>query len=121
MYGEEQDWCWRAKAAGWEVWFDPEATVTHLGGASAARVPYEMLAHRFASSFKLLGKHEGAGAARLARALVAAAAVQNAALAAVRRLSRRDDADTFRHERKGAATVLKAALSGRPPRRPDAM
>jgi GT2 family glycosyltransferase len=117
MYGEEQDWCWRAKAAGWEVWFDPEAEVTHLGGASTARVPYEMLANRFASSFQLLAKHEGPAAAALTRALTAAAALQNMALATTRRLARRDDADTYRHERRSMAAVLKTALTGRPPRR----
>jgi GT2 family glycosyltransferase len=117
MYGEEQDWCWRAKEAGWEVWFDPEAEITHLGGASTARVPYEMLANRFASSFQLLAKHEGAGAAALTRALVAGGALQNLALAAARRLSGRDDAEAFRHERRGAATVLKTALTGRAPKR----
>lgn len=119
MYGEEQDWCARAKAAGWEVWFDPEATVTHLGGQSAARVPYKMLAHRFASSFRFLGKHQGARAVALTRGLLAIAAVQNVALAAVRRATRKDDAETFAHERRGAGVVLKTALKGEVPTEAD--
>jgi GT2 family glycosyltransferase len=33
------DWTERMRRAGWEVWFTPEAEVTHLGGDSARRVP----------------------------------------------------------------------------------
>jgi hypothetical protein len=115
MYGEEQDWCWRAKEAGWEVWFDPEAEVTHLGGQSTAQVPYRMLAHRFVSSFRILGKHQGAGAVALTRGLLAIAALQNNLLAAARYAARKDDAPTFRHQWTGNRVVLKTALTGRVP------
>ena len=113
MYGEEMDWCRRAKAAGWEVHWLPTAEVVHLGGRAAARVPYEMLAHRFAATFRFLRIHEGPGAAILARVLLGAAALQNAALILVRFLARRDDAATVGHELRGAATVIATALRGR--------
>lgn len=113
MYGEEMDWCWRARAAGWEVHWLPTAVVTHLGGRAAARVPYAMLAHRFASTFRFLRLRAGAAAALRARAFLAVAAVQNAALTLVRALARRDDPDTTRHDLKGALTVLGTALRGR--------
>lgn len=35
MYTEEVDYCWRAKKAGWEVWYEPSFSITHLGGASS--------------------------------------------------------------------------------------
>ncbi|MBW3534809.1 MAG: glycosyltransferase family 2 protein [Gemmatimonadetes bacterium] len=35
MYGEEQEWCWRVRKAGWRVVFDPFVTVVHLRGASS--------------------------------------------------------------------------------------
>ena len=35
MYAEDQDLCWRARRAGWSVWFTPKATFVHLGNASA--------------------------------------------------------------------------------------
>jgi GT2 family glycosyltransferase len=35
MYAEDRDLCWRARRAGWSVWFTPEATFVHLGNASA--------------------------------------------------------------------------------------
>jgi GT2 family glycosyltransferase len=115
MYGEEQDWCWRAKEAGWEVWFDPESEVTHLGGQSTAQVPYKMLAHRFVSSFRLLRKHEGTGAVALTRGLLALAALQNTVLAAARYAARKDDPTTFQHQWTGNRVVLKTALTGRVP------
>lgn len=36
LYAEETDWQKRMKSAGWNVWFTPDAQVTHLGGASGA-------------------------------------------------------------------------------------
>ena len=35
MYAEEVDWCFAMKKAGWEVWYQPDATIIHLGGASS--------------------------------------------------------------------------------------
>jgi GT2 family glycosyltransferase len=29
MYGEDVDWAYRVKQAGWEIWFNPEAAVLH--------------------------------------------------------------------------------------------
>lgn len=34
LYFEEVDFCWRAKKAGWQVWYVPESRVLHLEGAS---------------------------------------------------------------------------------------
>jgi hypothetical protein len=35
MYAEEVDWCFEMKKAGWEVWYQPEARIIHIGGASS--------------------------------------------------------------------------------------
>jgi GT2 family glycosyltransferase len=32
LYGEDLDFCWRAKLAGWKVVYFPEAAITHFGG-----------------------------------------------------------------------------------------
>lgn len=32
LYGEDMDFCWRAKLAGWKVCYDPAGTITHFGG-----------------------------------------------------------------------------------------
>jgi N-acetylglucosaminyl-diphospho-decaprenol L-rhamnosyltransferase len=37
MYAEDLEWCWRARRAGWEIWFEPGAVVVHVGNASGER------------------------------------------------------------------------------------
>lgn len=39
MYMEEQEWCYRFKKAGWQVWFYPEAEIFHIvrGGSPEGR------------------------------------------------------------------------------------
>jgi GT2 family glycosyltransferase len=34
MYGEDLEWCWRLKHAGWQIRFIPEATIVHLENQS---------------------------------------------------------------------------------------
>jgi GT2 family glycosyltransferase len=34
MYGEDLEWCWRMKRAGWRILFDPDALVVHLESQS---------------------------------------------------------------------------------------
>jgi GT2 family glycosyltransferase len=34
LYGEDMEWCWRIHKAGWEIWFNPDAVVTHLESQS---------------------------------------------------------------------------------------
>ncbi|HEY9724527.1 MAG TPA: glycosyltransferase, partial [Oscillatoriaceae cyanobacterium] len=113
MYGEEQDWCYRAKAAGWGVYYLPTAVITHLGGASAELAPHPMLAARFASSFRLLGKHQGLRAVLLTRVLLAIAAAQNCLLLLARRLSGREAPDAFFRQWCANGIVLATALRGR--------
>jgi hypothetical protein len=37
LYFEDNDWCLRMRKAGWRVVYNPQVTVTHLGGASQRR------------------------------------------------------------------------------------
>ena len=34
MYAEDLEWCWRARANGWSIWFEPAALVRHVWNAS---------------------------------------------------------------------------------------
>jgi N-acetylglucosaminyl-diphospho-decaprenol L-rhamnosyltransferase len=43
MYMEDVDLCWRLRAAGWSIAYEPAAQVTHTQGVSADRHPYRML------------------------------------------------------------------------------
>ncbi len=40
---EGMDWTARARDAGWEVWFTPDADVVHHGGASIRQVPWRWI------------------------------------------------------------------------------
>jgi GT2 family glycosyltransferase len=39
MYGEDLDWCYRIKGAGWKVYYNPEVTVLHVKRAASRRNP----------------------------------------------------------------------------------
>lgn len=43
MYGEDLDWCWRCKAAGFKVWYYPKAVITHYKGSSSKKIPFRAL------------------------------------------------------------------------------
>jgi GT2 family glycosyltransferase len=57
VYGEETDWCYRFKAAGWRVLFTPDAEIVHFGGASSRRVAYQMKLQLYGSILRFLRKH----------------------------------------------------------------
>ena len=67
MYSEEVDWCWRAREAGWVVYYTPEAVVLHEGGQSSAKVPVQRRSLVYRSKYLFLRKHRGALAASLFR------------------------------------------------------
>lgn len=61
MYFEETDWCYRAQAAGWEVWYCAEAEVMHLEGRSAGQAG-GFGQRQFQQSYRLfVAKHYGPG------------------------------------------------------------
>jgi N-acetylglucosaminyl-diphospho-decaprenol L-rhamnosyltransferase len=59
LYFEDNDWCLRARQAGWKVIYDPRFTVTHLGGQSQ---PQRQVANQlyYQSMLKFYAKHYGA-------------------------------------------------------------
>ncbi len=53
MYAEDIDLCWRARRSGWEVLYEPAATVVHAGGLTTQSAPFRMIYahHRSALRF----------------------------------------------------------------------
>jgi N-acetylglucosaminyl-diphospho-decaprenol L-rhamnosyltransferase len=67
LFSEETDWCYRFHAAGREVWFDPEAEFTHVGGASHGG---RMYVENLRGNLRFLAKHRGPAEAERARRLL---------------------------------------------------
>ena len=78
MYGEDKDLCRRLWDAGYEVRFEPAATVTHVGGQSAPRS--QLLPTLAESRIRYARKHHGPVVATLERVGVALGDATHAAL-----------------------------------------
>jgi N-acetylglucosaminyl-diphospho-decaprenol L-rhamnosyltransferase len=65
MYAEEVDWCFTMREKGWQVWYQPAATVIHLGGGSSRGRQGRREADLYRSRVRFFQKHYGTGAARL--------------------------------------------------------
>jgi hypothetical protein len=67
MFSEETDWLHRFRAAGWQVWFTPDAEVVHLGGASHGG---RMYTENLRGILRFLAKDRGPKEAERARLLL---------------------------------------------------
>ena len=85
MYAEDVDLCWRARRAGWEVAFEPAATVVHVQGVSTDRHPYRMIAEHHRALLKFAAR-SSAGPERLLLPLMALGLLVRTPLAWVHRL-----------------------------------
>jgi N-acetylglucosaminyl-diphospho-decaprenol L-rhamnosyltransferase len=70
MYAEEVDWCYTMRAKGWQVWYQPAAKVTHLGGGSSRNRPFQREADLYRSRVRFFRKHYGDAAAWLLKAQI---------------------------------------------------
>lgn len=57
MYGEETDWCYRFRQAGWKVLFAPAGEIIHYGGASTRRTACRMWLQQKGSILLFIRKH----------------------------------------------------------------
>jgi hypothetical protein len=60
MYTEEMDLCYRLLAAGWELWWVPQAEVVHYGEASSRQAAEEMYLQLYRSKAQFHRKFGGA-------------------------------------------------------------
>jgi N-acetylglucosaminyl-diphospho-decaprenol L-rhamnosyltransferase len=86
MYGEDVEWCWRARDAGLRIWFEPTAVVRHVGSASADRnFGAEVTARKVVASLAVMRLRRGRLIATLWQLLEMATAARIGLLAALRR------------------------------------
>jgi GT2 family glycosyltransferase len=67
LFSEETDWCYRFRQAGWNVLFDPGATVVHVGGASHGG---RLFRENLRGHLRFFVKHRGVREAERARRLL---------------------------------------------------
>ena len=70
MYGEEMEWCWRARAAGFHVLHTTRARVLHHGGASGTLERGPLFVRNVEGRLAFLRWHRGAWRAAIARELL---------------------------------------------------
>lgn len=70
MYSEELDWCYRAKQAGWEIYYLPTAQVTHYEGKSSEQAVAARDIHFNTSKIRFFRKYRGAFIAEILRAFL---------------------------------------------------
>jgi len=59
MYGEDLDWCYRAKAAGYKVMYAPITTVVHHKGSASKKTPKKALYEFHRAMWIFYDKHYG--------------------------------------------------------------
>jgi GT2 family glycosyltransferase len=75
------DWAARAAAAGWEIWFCPDAEVVHLGGVSVRQVPMRWVQGSHLGMYRYFAtRSPGAARVPLAVAVTARAVAKAAAV-----------------------------------------
>ena len=70
MYAEEVDWCYSLRQAGWQVWYQPAARITHLGGGSSKTRRTAREADLYRSRVRFFRKHYGVAASSSLKALI---------------------------------------------------
>lgn len=81
MYGEDLDWAWRIKAAGWRVYYVPATRVLHFKGATTARQSERMIVEFYRAMYLFYLKHYAPRAPRALNWLVALGIVARGVLA----------------------------------------
>ena len=73
MYGEDLDWAFRIKAAGWKVLYNPEVVVLHYKGASSRRNSRKAIVEFYRAMDVFYRKHYAAGTNRMLGFLIVTA------------------------------------------------
>jgi len=63
MYSEEVDLCYRLAEAGWELWWVPQAVVTHYAAQSTRQMAERMYVQVYRSKVRFFRKFWGRGQA----------------------------------------------------------
>jgi GT2 family glycosyltransferase len=113
--GEDADWCFRIRKAGWRCVFDPLPGVRHDGGGCecTALAPVRMHVQREKSVLIFLGTHRGFASRLAAKTIFAVSAAARAAACGVASLV--GGGGAARSKARCSAAALRFHLTGREP------
>ncbi|MBN2355821.1 glycosyltransferase [candidate division KSB1 bacterium] len=57
MYGEDLDWCYRIRQAGWKIFYVPNTQIVHFKGESSKRSPFEQRRLFYEAMHRFVHKH----------------------------------------------------------------
>lgn len=57
MYGDDLDWCYRIKHAGWQIWYYPKTSIIHYKGASSKKKKVRMIYEFHKAMYQYYDKH----------------------------------------------------------------
>jgi len=105
MYAEDRDLCWRARRAGWSVWFTPKASFVHLGNASAGDrwTAVQRAEQVGVAEAAMVRRHLGPARAAVTLALIRGGL--RARVAVARLIGRPEAASRFRGALRGFSTA----------------
>ena len=70
MYGEEVEWCWRIKRAGYKVYFSQCTKIVHKGRGSSAKVSSSAYVGEYKGLIYFYQKYKGKISLQIARILL---------------------------------------------------
>lgn len=70
MYGEDVEWCYRIKAAGFKVYFSPVAKIVHIGGGSMKKIRTRAFTGEFTGLIYFYKKYKGNFALQILKVLL---------------------------------------------------
>lgn len=114
LYAEETDWCYRIRAAGWDIRQLPDLTVVHHHAAGAERA--DLMAHMAHSKRLFAAKHLGPARRRGFFAALALRHTIRTVVFGALALARRGYRPRAAAERRALAVALGISVPRRPPR-----
>ena len=70
MYGEETEWCYRIKKAGFKVYFSPTAKIIHIGRGSSKKIPTSAFIGEYQGVIYFYKKYKGKISLQIVRLLL---------------------------------------------------
>src|SRR3989344_8677695 len=70
MYGEEVDWCYRIKKAGYDVYFSPATKIVHIGRGSSNKISENAIVGEYKGILYFYKKYKGAFSLQIVRVLL---------------------------------------------------